>query len=296
MGYNAKTSVEALAPESAPSASLQCDSMLMHPVVHVDDSPAVELAGVSLGYNGTSALKDVSFRIQPGQRVAVVGPNGAGKTSLLKLVAGMLRAEDGRVDVYGERPGGHICIAYVPQRSQIDWAFPVTVSEVVMMGRIRQIGVLRWPRARDWAIVRQALASVEMEHLADRQIGELSGGQQQRAFLAQALAQEARIILMDEPLTALDLPSQEAIFRAIDRLSGSGVTVVLSTHDLNLAAERFDQVILLNRALIAAGPPAAVFTPDNLRRAYGSHIHRLADGDGLLVLTDTCCEGEEGDG
>jgi len=270
--------------------------MLIHPAVHVEDSPAVELDGVSLAYDGTDALRQVSFRVERGQRVAVVGPNGAGKTTLLKVLAGTLRADEGRVDVYGERPGGHICIAYVPQRSQIDMAFPVSVAEVVMMGRIRQIGVLRWPRRRDWAIVHQALASVEMDDLAHRQIGELSGGQQQRAFLAQALAQEAQVILMDEPLTGLDLPSQEAIFRAIDRLSQAGVTVLLSTHDLNLAAERFDQVVLLNRELIAAGRPAQVFTPDNLQRAYGSHIHRVADGDGLLVLADTCCEGDEAGG
>ena len=267
--------------------------MLIHPAVHVDASPAVEFDGVSLQYNGTAALRQVSFRLERGQRVAVVGPNGAGKTTLLRVVAGTLRPDEGRVDVYGERPGGHICIAYVPQRSQIDMAFPVTVAEVVMMGRIRQIGVLRWPRRHDWTIVHQALASVEMGELARRQIGELSGGQQQRAFLAQALAQEAQVILMDEPLTGLDLPSQEAIFRTIDRLSQSGVTIVLSTHDLNLAAERFDQVVLLNRALIAAGRPERVFTPENLQRAYGSHIHRLVDGEGLMVLTDTCCEGDE---
>ena len=270
--------------------------MLIHPAVHVEDSPAIELDGVSLRYNGTNALRQVGFRVERGQRVAVVGPNGAGKTTLLKVLAGTLRADEGRVDVYGERPGGHICIAYVPQRSQIDLAFPVTVAEVVMMGRIRQIGVLRWPRRGDWTIVRQALASVEMDDLAHRQIGELSGGQQQRAFLAQALAQEAQVILMDEPLTGLDLPSQEAIFRAIDRVSQAGVTVLLSTHDLNLAAERFDQVVLLNRELIAAGQPERVFTPDNLQRAYGSHIHRVADGDGLMVLTDTCCEGDEAGG
>ena len=267
--------------------------MLIHPAVHLDDSPAVLCQGVWLRFDGQSALRDVSLRIQAGQRVAVVGPNGAGKTTLLKVVAGMLRADEGRVEVYGDRPGGHICIAYVPQRSQIDLTFPVTVSEVVMMGRIRQIGVLRWPRPRDWEIVHQALAAVEMEDLAKRQIGELSGGQQQRAFLAQALAQEAQIILMDEPLTGLDLPSQEAIFRAIDRLSEAGVTIVVSTHDLNLAAERFDQVVLLNRSLVAAGAPAAVFTPEHLQRAYGSHIHHLAEGEGLMVLTDTCCEGDE---
>jgi len=267
--------------------------MLIHPAVHVEDSPAVEFDGVSLRYNGREALQQVTFRVERGQRVAVVGPNGAGKTTLLKVLAGTLRADAGRVDVYGERPGGHICIAYVPQHSQIDLAFPVTVSEVVMMGRIRQIGVLRWPRRRDWDLVHRSLASVEIDDLASRQIGELSGGQQQRAFLAQALAQEAQVILMDEPLTGLDLPSQEAIFRAIDRLSRSGITVVLSTHDLNLAAERFDQVILLNRALIAAGRPERVFTPENLQRAYGSHIHRLVEGDGLMVLTDTCCEGDE---
>jgi ABC-type Mn2+/Zn2+ transport system ATPase subunit len=142
--------------------------------------------GVSVRYNGTAALQDVSFTVPPGERLAIVGPNGAGKTTLLQVIAGSLRPDTGSVTVFGHRPGGHVCIAYVPQRSQVDWAFPVTVSDVVMMGRIRRIGLFRWPAKSDWALVGQALERVGMAGLRDRRIAELSGGQQQRVFLARA--------------------------------------------------------------------------------------------------------------
>ncbi len=263
------------------------------PEGHDQRADPVVLEHVSVGYNGTTALSDLSVALPSGGRVAVVGPNGAGKTTLLRLISGSLRPSRGSVRIYGHRPGSHICVAYVPQRSQVDWAFPVTVSEVVMMGRIRQIGLFRWPGKRDWEDVRQALARVDMEALAGRQIGELSGGQQQRVFLAQALAQRAELILLDEPLTGLDMPSQEAIFQLLDELRQEGVPVVVSTHDLNLAAERFDRVMLLNRRLIAFGPPAHVFTRPFLLEAYGGHVHLRPESDGLMVLTDTCCEGEE---
>ena len=250
----------------------------------------------SVGYNGAAALKDVSFTVPAGSRVAVVGPNGAGKTTLLKLIAGALKPSSGRVRIYGHRPLSHICVAYVPQRSQIDVDFPVTVREVVMMGRIREIGLFRWPTRLDWEEVRRALARVGLEGLGDRQVGELSGGQQQRAFLAQALAQRAELILLDEPLTGLDVPSQEAIFHLLDELRGQGVPALVATHDLNLAADRFDRVLLLNRRVVAYGTPQQVFTRPHLVQAYGGHMHLLPEGEGVMVLTDTCCEGEESEG
>lgn len=253
----------------------------------------IEMAGVSFRYNGLPALREVSFRIAAGARVAVVGPNGAGKTTLFKLIAGALRPAQGSIRVFGHGAGGHVCIAYLPQRSQVDWAFPVSVHEVVMMGRVRKIGLLRWPGPHDRSEVRGALEKVGLLDLASRQIGELSGGEQQRVFLAQALAQGAELILLDEPLTGLDAPSHDAILHVLDQLRGAGVTVMVATHDLNLASERFDQVMLLNRRLIALGSPAEVLTKASLMRAYGGHLHALPDEDGVLVLTDTHCEGED---
>jgi len=265
----------------------------VRPPDHDPNAPSLLADRLSVNYNGTVALREVSFQLPAGQRLAVVGPNGAGKTTLFNVIAGTRRPSAGSVRIFGHAPGGDTCIAYVPQRSQIDWAFPVTASEVVMMGRVREIGPLRWPRRRDWDVVRGALEQVGLADQAERPIGELSGGQQQRVFLAQALAQEADLILLDEPFTGLDFPSLEALFSILDELRARGVTELIATHDLNLAAERFDTVMLVNRRLIAYGPPARVLTRANLVQAYGGHVHVLPEGDGVLVLTDTCCEGDE---
>lgn len=267
--------------------------LLSRPPRHDTLAPPIELEAVTLRFNQTFALKDIAFTLPAGRLVAVVGPNGAGKTTLFKIIAGTLRPDSGSVHVYGHGPGGHVCIAYVPQRSQVDWSFPVTATEVVMMGRIRKLGFFRWPSRQDWAFVRQALDRVGMLDLGDRQIGELSGGQQQRVFLAQALAQEAEVVLLDEPLTGLDLPSQEAIFTTLNELKQDGVAIMVATHDLNLAAERFDLVMLLNRRLIAFGTPDEVYTRPHLFDAYGGSVHVISDESGAVVLADTCCDGEE---
>jgi manganese/iron transport system ATP-binding protein len=260
---------------------------------HVVDAPPIHLEGIEVRFNGTKALVNLSAKIEPARRIAVVGPNGAGKTTLLQVIAGTRDPSRGKVQIYGHHPHRHVCIAYVPQRSKADWNFPVNVSEVVMMGRIRKIGLFRWPTQRDWQFVRSSLEQVGMQSLADRQIGELSGGQQQRVFLAQALAQEAEVILLDEPLNGLDLPSQEAILDILDDLSARGVTVLVSTHDLELARSRFDQILLLNRKLIAFGIPDEVLNESNLIEAYGGDMHVLDSEEGRMLLTDTCCEGEE---
>jgi manganese/iron transport system ATP-binding protein len=260
---------------------------------HVASAAPVQLEAVSVAYNGKLALKEISFSLAAGDSVAVVGPNGAGKTTLFRTIAGAMQPSRGAVRIYGHEPGGHICIAYVPQRSEVAWDFPVTVQDVVMMGRIRKIGLFRWPRRKDWQFIRQSMRSVGVDGLADRQIAELSGGQQQKVFLAQAIAQEAELVLLDEPLGGLDLPSQEAIFEILEQLKGQGVSVLVATHDLNLAAERFDRVMLLNRRMIAMGTPNQVLTQSNLVQAYGNHLHPVQGESGLLVLTDTCCEGEE---
>jgi len=260
---------------------------------HLEDTSILDISNLFVRFDSRLALDDVSFQLHHGERVAVVGPNGAGKSTLFKAIAGVLKPISGEIKVYGHGPGGHICIAYLSQRSQVDWSFPVTVSDVVMMGRIGKLGLLRWPKHRDWEIVRQALVDVGLEELANRQIGELSGGQQQRMFIARALAQEAELMLMDEPLTGLDIGSQESIFTFLDDLQGRGVTVMVATHDLDLAARRFDRVMLLNQRMLGFGVPEQVFTPEQLMSAYGGHIHLVETDDKLLVVADTCCdEGE----
>jgi len=258
-------------------------------VPHQVEAPILDVSGVTVRYDGRAILEDVSFRLTAGERVAVVGPNGAGKSTLFRVIAGVLHPTAGEVKVAGHGPGGHICIAYVPQRSQVDWTFPVTVAEVVMMGRIGKLGLLRHPGRKDWEYVRQCLEVVGMADLAGRQIGELSGGQQQRMFIARALAQEAELMLMDEPLTGLDMPAQEDIFRILNELRHRQVTVMMATHDLNLATERFDRVILLNKRLLGIGQPEEVFTPELLREAYGGHLRLIQTEDGLIMLSDTCC-------
>ena len=264
--------------------------LIPHHADHQPGSPLLELSEVSLRYNGRVALEAVSFQVNNGQRVAVVGPNGAGKSTLFKVIAGLLPATSGEVKVSGAGPGGHICIAYVPQRSQVDWEFPVVVTDVVMMGRIGKLGLLRWPRARDWHYVQHALDVVGLSHLANRQIGELSGGEREGIFSARALAQEAELMLMDEPLTGLDVPSQEGIFEILDGLGQQGVTVLIAMHDLKLATDRFEQVMLLNRRLIGYGKPTDIFTPERLVAAYGGPLRLVGAGDELLALSDTCCD------
>jgi manganese/iron transport system ATP-binding protein len=205
-------------------------------------------------------------------------------------MVGKVKPDRGEVRIYGSGPKGHICIGYVPQRNAIDWRFPVTVRDVVMMGRTSKIGFLRWPRPQDRVLVEQAMRDVHIEDLADRQIGELSGGQQQRVFLARALAQEAELLLLDEPFTGLDLPSQSLILEILGDLRARKITILVATHDLNQAAELFDRIMLLNRRLIGDGPPKQVLTPSLLRLAYGSHLHIIPSAEGTLMVADTCCE------
>jgi ABC-type Mn2+/Zn2+ transport system ATPase subunit len=259
-------------------------------VSHIADAPFLTVQDLTVSYNGTPALESIDFELQEGQQVAVVGPNGAGKSTLFKAISGVLPPRTGEVRIFGRQPGGHICIAYVPQRSEVDWKFPATVKDVVMMGRVGQLGLFNRPREEDWDIVHEYMQLVRIEHLANRQIEDLSGGQQQRMFIAQSLAQHAHLLMLDEPLNGLDLPSQEEFFTILEELRQRDVTVMVAMHDLNLAAQRFDRILLLNRKLIRLGRPHEVLREDILRSAYGSHLHMVDTADGLLVLDDTCCD------
>lgn len=247
---------------------------------------------MSVGYGGGLALEGVSCALREGEQVAVVGPNGAGKSSLFKAIVGLLRPSAGSISFCGADHAAPSAVAYVPQRSQVDWRFPVNVADVVMMGRTGRVGLFRRPGAHDRALVADALELVRMTPLARRQISELSGGQQQRVFLARALAQEASLLLMDEPLTGLDARSQDEIFQIMENLRPRRVTVLTALHDLQLAARHFDRVMLLNRHLISFGSAAEVFTPAHLMDAYGGHLHLAVTREGILTVADTCCGDE----
>jgi ABC-type Mn2+/Zn2+ transport system ATPase subunit len=254
----------------------------------------LELEHVSLGYSSGIVLDDLSFQVPSGARVAVVGPNGAGKSTLFKALVGLLPPRRGQIRIHGLPLGTHQdCVAYVPQREEVDWRFPVNVRDVVMMGRYGQQGWMRRPSAADRAAVEQAMAQLGIARLATRAIGDLSGGQQQRAFLARALAQEPHILLMDEPLGGVDVTTQEAILAILDDLPRRGVTTIISTHDMNLAASRFDLVLLLNRRLVAFGSPAEVLQQQYLAGTFGSHLLVVENG---ALLIDECCPPEDESG
>lgn len=254
---------------------------------HLDDQPILDVRKINARYNGRLALEDVTFHLHAGERVAVVGPNGAGKSTLFKVVAGVMQPSSGEVNVYGSTPRGHVCIAYIPQRNQVDWNFPVSVADVVMMGRIAKLGPLGWPKKRDWDLVHETLKIVNLDDLAKRQISQLSGGQQQRMFIARALAQEAELMLMDEPLSGLDTPSQEGILALLDELKRQNVTVMVATHDLEQASEYFDRIMLLNHRLIGFGPPEQALQTEKLIQAYGGRL-RSVGGDHVLAVDDCC--------
>ena len=258
----------------------------MYPHIHHQpNQPILDVQHITVRYNGHVAIEDITFHLHEGERVAVVGPNGAGKSTLFKVVSGVLQPASGEVNIFGSRPRGHICIAYIPQRSQVDWNFPVSVADVVMMGRSAKLGPLNWPHKGDWEHVQRALETVELSDLAARQIGQLSGGQQQRMFIARALAQEAELMLMDEPLSGLDTPAQEGLLNLLDTLRDQKVTIMVATHDLDQAARHFDRIMLLNHRMIAFDLPQNVLQTDTLLQAYGGRL-KIEAGETMLV--DDC--------
>jgi ABC-type Mn2+/Zn2+ transport system ATPase subunit len=250
----------------------------------------IQVEALSAGYAGVPALDRVSFSIQQGARVAVIGPNGAGKSTLFKALVGLIPAQTGKILIHGHGLGYHKdCVAYIPQRGEVDWRFPVTVRDVVQMGRFGRTGWMRTLNSDDRRVVGDCLKQMRIDKLADRPIGDLSGGQQQRVFLARALAQEPHILLMDEPFTGIDITTTEIILDLFDRLQEKKVTLLVSTHDLEMAANKFDQVMLLRRQLIAFGPAKNVFVSSILAEAFGGQVIR-ADG---VIVTDHCCPEDE---
>ncbi|WP_322489078.1 metal ABC transporter ATP-binding protein [Chloroflexus sp.] len=255
---------------------------------------AVEIEDLTVAYGDKPALWDIDLRVPQGVLMAIVGPNGAGKTTLLKATLGLIKPAAGSVRIHGQ-PYEQQCrlVAYVPQRSSVDWDFPTTVLDVVMMGRYGQLGWLRRPGRAEHEVALAALEQVQLADFAHRQIGQLSGGQQQRVFLARALAQNTEVYFMDEPFQGVDAVTERAIIRVLRKLRAAGKTVVVVHHDLQTVPEYFDQVALINVRRIAAGPVREVFTEANLRATYGSRVALLgANGSAGAVTTPTPAPGD----
>ena len=239
---------------------------------------ALKVDNLTYKYSGGSfnVLQNVSFRVEPGERVALVGPNGAGKSTLLKLILGMENMQQGSINVFGH--GAAEClhrVSIVPQRSSVDWNFPVSVKEVVLMGRYVHLGWFRKPGPDDHRAVEESLSAMEIEDLADRQVGELSGGQQQRVMIARMLAHDADLMLLDEPLNHVDISTQELIFHTLERLTvKKRKAVIVSTHDLGVLKVHFTRALFLDHQIIADGKPEDVLTPEIIAKAYGFEFHK----------------------
>ena len=249
---------------------------------------AIETRDLTVAYNRRPAVEGITLSVPRRAMVGIVGPNGGGKSTLIKAVLGLVPKEGGEVEILGrsvDRRSRRL-VGYVPQREDVDWNFPVSAFDVVMMGRVPSMKLLRRPTARDRELVWGALRTVGMENFADTRIGEFSGGQQQRIFLARALAQEAEVLLLDEPVSGVDAPSQHEIFDLLRGLQEAGKTVIVTTHDLSCVAERFDLALLLNRRVVAFGRPEEVFTPELLNETYQSHLMLLKVGDRTVAIED----------
>jgi len=258
------------APLSSPSAEPASGP---HPA-----PPPLELHDLSVAYRHRPVLYGVDMVVAPGRLVGIIGPNGAGKSTLLKAALGLLPLETGWVRCFGVAPeAARGRIGYVPQRESVDWEFPVSVFDVVLMGRYGHLGLLRRPRRRDRELARACLDQVGMSEFADRQISQLSGGQQQRVFLARALAQEADLYFFDEPFAGVDAATEAAIITLLRRLRDQGKSVLVVHHDLGTAANYFDEVVLINLRVVASGPTATTLTWENLQKTYGGRLNILSE-------------------
>ncbi|MBK4731404.1 metal ABC transporter ATP-binding protein [Oxynema sp. CENA135] len=233
----------------------------------------IGITHLGVSYRKVEALTDINCAIAPGRLTGIIGPNGAGKSTLIKAMLGLTPIASGQI-LYNGQPLSEQRrqVAYVPQRSQIDWTFPATVWDVVMMGRVEKTGWFKRFSAISRRLAREALERVGMSHLRDRRIGDLSGGQQQRVFLARSLAQQAQIYCFDEPFVGIDQKTENIIFEIFHELADEGKTVLVVNHDLGASITNFDDLILLNRELIASGSRQQVLNEHNLDRAYGGKV------------------------
>ncbi|MGX9180604.1 manganese/iron ABC transporter ATP-binding protein [Mesorhizobium sp. BHbdii] len=251
-----------------------------------DAGGGLAVHGATVTYrNGHTALRDASFEIPTGTITALVGVNGSGKSTLFKAIMGFVRVAKGEIIVLGQPAAAALrknVVAYVPQAEEVDWNFPVLVEDVVMMGRYGHMGMMRLPKAADREAVSAALARVGMSDFRKRQIGELSGGQKKRVFLARALAQDGRVILLDEPFTGVDVRTEDAIIELLRALRNEGRVMLVSTHNLGSVPEFCDRAVLLRNTVLAYGPTGQTFTQANLEKAFGGVLrHFVLGGAGL---------------
>ena len=238
----------------------------------------LELHDLTVSYHKRPVLWGVDVEVSSGQLVGIIGPNGAGKSTLIKAAMGMLPLNSGWVKVFGEPVEKNLRrVGYVPQRESVDWDFPVSVMDVVLMGRYGHLGLLKRPRKADREKARECLEKVKMLPYADRQISNLSGGQQQRVFLARALAQESDLYFMDEPFAGVDAATESAIVAILQELREQGKTLLVVHHDLPTAREYFDSLLLLNMRVVAFGPTKEVFNQDLLQTTYGGRLTILSE-------------------
>lgn len=250
-------------------------------------APAIEVHNLTASYNRKPVLWDIDFKLPAGQLVGIVGPNGSGKTTLLKNIMGLMEADSGYVNLFGEKLNKvRNRVSYVPQRESVDWDFPASVMDVVKMGRYRKNNLFKRLTKKDKDISTEALEKVNMLEFAQRQISQLSGGQQQRVFIARSLAQQADLYLMDEPFVGVDAATEESILRLLSEMKKEGKTVVIVHHDLQTAYEYFDHIVLLNTRLVASGPKDEVFTPKLLQEAYGGRLTVLSKIGDLMAKND----------
>lgn len=231
---------------------------------------ALQVYQLTVNYDKTPVLWDISLTVPRGKIVGIVGPNGAGKSTFIKTALGLVQPISGKIEFFGQPLSeARRRIAYVPQRESVDWDFPITVRDLVMMGRYGTLGLCKWPRKADYAAVNHYLELMGMTVYADRQISQLSGGQQQRAFIARALVQEADIYFMDEPFAGIDIATETVIMNTLHQLKAKGKTVFIVHHDLNTVESYFDWIIMLNMRLVTSGSVLEAFNPDTLNMTYG---------------------------
>ncbi len=250
----------------------------------MNEQLSIEVTDLTVAYGEKPVLWDVDLSVPAGTLMAIVGPNGAGKTTLIKAILNLIPTAAGQVLIYGQPyVQQRHRVGYVPQRGSVDWDFPTSVLDVVMMGRYGALGWFKRPGAKERQMALEALVKVGMQDYAPRQISQLSGGQQQRTFLARALVQDAQVYFMDEPFQGVDATTERAIVDLLKELRAAGKTVVVVHHDLQTVPEYFDWVTLLNVRRIASGPVAAVFTDENLRLTYGGRVAFLErNGNGVV--------------
>ncbi len=253
-------------------------------MIHSIEHPAVELHDLTVTYNKKPVLWDIDLTLPKGAIIGIIGPNGAGKSTMIKSIMGLIPLSSGYVKIFDQDLDEvRSQVSYVPQRESVDWDFPASVMDVVLMGRYSKLGLFKRPRKADKEMALECLRRVDMEPYINRQISQLSGGQQQRVFLARALAQEADLYFMDEPFAGVDAATETAIVQLMKTMSEQGKTVVVVHHDLQSAMEYFDWVVLLNLRLVANGPVDQVMTTPLLQETYGGKLTLLAEVGELLT-------------